>query len=112
MKTTFTPELNFEPNTEGKHSVMIRITHNRNHARIDVSISILKSEFDLKLHRVLPNCRGFQKMNQLISEKIAKAKLLELHKPKEIKRKIETGARNGTFFKPELIYTIFVLNNS
>lgn len=91
---------------------MIRITQNRNHARIDVSISILKSEFDLKLHRVLPNCRGFRKMNQLISEKIAEAKLLELHKSKEIKRKIDTGARNGTFFKPELIYTIFVLNNS
>ena len=91
---------------------MIRITQNRNHAQIDVSISILKSEFDLKLHRVLPNCRGFRKMNQLISEKIAEAKLLELHKSKEIKRKIETGARNGTFFKPELIYTIFVLNNS
>ena len=91
---------------------MIRITQNRNHARIDVSISILKSEFDLKLHRVLPNCRGFRKINQLISEKIAEAKLLELHKSKEIKRKIETGARNGTFFKPELICTIFVLNNS
>ena len=51
-------------------------------------------------------------MNQLISEKIAKAKLLELHKPKEIKRKIETGARNGTFFKPELVITIFIFDNS
>ena len=98
MKTTFTPELNSKPNSQGKYSVMIRITQNRNHARIDVGISISKSEFDLKLHRVLPICKGYRKMNQLISEKIAEAKLLELHKPKEIKRKIETGARNGTFF--------------
>jgi site-specific recombinase XerD len=98
MNTTFTPELNFKPNSKGKYSVMIRITQNRNHARINVGIAVMKSEFDLKLHRVLPSCKGYKKMNLLITEKIAEAKTLELHKPKEIKRQVETGARNGTFF--------------
>jgi site-specific recombinase XerD len=98
MNTTFTPELNSKVNSQGKHSVMIRITKARNHARIDVGFSVLKSDFDMKLHRVLPTCKNYKKLNQQITDKIAEAKSLELHQPKEIKRKIETGAKNGTFF--------------
>jgi len=101
MNITFTPELNNKPDKNGLHTVLLRITKNRKHQRTSLNFAVKPEEWNITIRRVSPKRKGYKDLNRLIEEAILQAKAVSKEseaEPAEIKRKMQTGSKNGTFY--------------
>ncbi|WP_028666296.1 site-specific integrase [Runella zeae] len=74
-KVTFHFELNSRPGADGKHSIMLRITHNKKPKRINIGYSVKKEDWNAEKEEVRKSHSLYAQINMAM-----KVKLLEAEK--------------------------------